>query len=128
MGCDIHAHIQYRHKDDCNRRWITLVENFNLWRNYEIFSSLAGVRCKKDVRTKFPKGLPNDTGIDYRMQRLMDDTDAHSKSWATLQEWRDAVEPYAKQEYTMEYQLVTRILEMLENSGCEVRVIYWFDN
>jgi hypothetical protein len=57
----------------------------------------------------------------------MNDTDVHSASWATLAEWRDAVKPHTN-EYAMEYHLVTRLLEMLEQSGCEVRVIYWFDN
>jgi len=123
MGCDIHAHIQYRVKN--NSCWLTFAENINLWRNYEIFSSLAGVRCKDEIRTKFPKGLPDDT--DSYFQRLMNDTDAHSTSWATLAEWRDAVKPHTN-EHAMEYHLVTRLLEMLEQSGCEVRVIYWFDN
>ena len=109
MGCDIHLYIEYREKERANhpnpscRQWRSLGGQFMLWRAYELFAAIAGVRAARDFQIKHqPRGLPDDLGYHS-------DSDAaagthgshHSHSWLTFDEFRDAIHPIVFEKYRL---------------------------
>ncbi len=60
------------------------------------------------------------------------DPDAHSASWLTGAEYREAIAAY-KTTYEdgfslLKYNAVGAALESMEREGAETRVVFWFDN
>lgn len=49
--------------------------------------------------------------------------DHHSHSWVTPDEWEQATK-----ESGCEYRAMLAAMRSLENEGCKVRVVFWFDN
>lgn len=59
MGCDIHAYLE--HKEFGGSWWAFSYGKICLFRNYEAFSLMAGVRSSYGKEVLFnPKGLPDD--------------------------------------------------------------------
>lgn len=114
MGCDIHV---YTEKLNSQEHWV----NVDLWklnqyyspyiqpgtqeqqwtihsvysgRDYELFSALADVRSSYGDTAVFsePRGLPDDVSDIVRAQNDRWSSDAHSHSYATLQELENWVE------------------------------------
>ena len=111
MGCDIHAHIEYRRVDRVGRRlprrglpsWRQYA-SLNVNRNYALFSVLANVRNERgnDIviePVSMPKELPVDLSwaVKDEFERHWK-ADAHSCSWLSLEDLRRAQEIYAKVE------------------------------
>ena len=61
MGCDIHLHIETRRKKRANDEliWFPFGGEFRLWRNYDLFGRLAGVRSATPALVK-ARGIPDD--------------------------------------------------------------------
>ena len=93
MGCDIHAHVEYRYpnqrEDDAG--WFHAASvNINRW--YSLFGAMAGVR-REDVKPVAPpRGFPGDAAWAAREEYEETNGDAHTPSWLTPSEFRQAVE------------------------------------
>lgn len=86
MGCDIHA---YAEKKDARGQfqWAPVRDLFD-WRSYGTFGFLADVRNYSAVTPIAPrKGLPDDVSADVKGEYESWDSDAHSASWLSLQEF-----------------------------------------
>ena len=84
MGCDIHGYVEKQLEDGT---WKRHKKIFN-FRNYRVFAGLADVRngCggfKPLISLAGHRGLPEDCTIT---ERVLEDTDYHSFSWATLED------------------------------------------
>jgi hypothetical protein len=128
MGCDIHVLIQKRSKTDPKDYW----EEFNgecitLPRFYTFFTRLAGVRNNGTVANPpSPKGEPPDIG-SYAKSAL-GRIGGHSHSWATPEEWRQAIGTEPANLYMLDWYVIASILEQYESWGFEARVLYCFDS
>ena len=84
MGCDIHAHIEVKFKD--NEEWQHLA-NPRVERNYNLFALMAGVRNYDEiVPISDPKGLPKDITDITKISYNYWDLDAHDVSWLGVEE------------------------------------------
>lgn len=62
MGCDIHLHLEYKSRAELGR-WEHFANPY-IWRDYALFSAMAGVRQGSPKIKNFePRGMPRD--IDY---------------------------------------------------------------
>jgi len=141
MGCDIHTNTEVK-KD-----WIWENVNFEPfgWRNYNMFSLLAGVRNYGIIKPMAePRGLPDDVSIEVYEKHREESGDAHSESYLTL---RELVEYDYSKPHIDEYdELITeddiytplnflsdsyfKDIEELKQYGDldNIRVVFWFDN
>ena len=107
MGCDIHMYVEYKSK--VSNKWESgdfykvnpykgqedepdySVIELHGDRNYELFSTLAGVRdySEKVIPVAEPKGIPEDVCEFVKAEFIKWDSDAHTPSWLTLKEIRD---------------------------------------
>lgn len=89
MGCDIHAHLEVKIENVW--RYYAPVK---LWRNYEVFSKMAGVRsCKGSPNPiSLPKGLPKDVTFMTKFHSDYLDEDGHSHSWFNYDEILELLE------------------------------------
>ena len=83
MGCDIHAYLEI--KIDGGWHYFAPAD---LWRNYEVFSKMAGVRDFPDspAPIALPKGLPDDASFMTRFHSNEWGEDGHSHSWLNYDE------------------------------------------
>jgi hypothetical protein len=85
MGCDIHCRAERRHAG----KWEEMpdIAPF-VWRNYRIFSFLAGVTNYSAIQPiSEPRGFPPDVReIDHETLEDMYWNDHHSHSWLSLDE------------------------------------------
>lgn len=120
MGCDIHMYVEYRKKVNEKLVWISgdyFRPNayYGQWegeeqmsrmelhghRNYNLFSTLAGVRDYTDnvKPVSEPKGIPEDATEYVKKENERWDSDGHNHSWLTLGEIRE----YQKRSPVMYY-------------------------
>jgi hypothetical protein len=107
MGCDIHMYVEYKKSVNNNLVWVNgdyfkpnpyfkANEDENQfsrmelhgYRNYELFSTLAGVRdyTNKIVPVAEPRGLPEDCTEYVNSEFERWNSDGHTHSWLTLKE------------------------------------------
>lgn len=117
MGCDIHAWIEVKYKEE----WV-LVDDLGVHRNYELFADMAGVRGNGPE----PRGLPEDVskGAQWRSEQW--GADGHSHSWLYALEFLALIKrtkEYGR--YIEEYKE-----EMLQEMADRIktRVVFFFDN
>lgn len=55
------------------------------------------------------------------------DPDAHTVSWLTRSEFREALSQL-KYDADIGYQAIAGAMDALESCGAEARIIFWFDN
>lgn len=80
MGCDIHIAVEVSN----GVTWKT-ARSVDMWRNYRVFSALAGVRNDDNVfPIALPRGLPRD--MDKASHEHL--FSGHSQSWLLLSEIR----------------------------------------
>jgi hypothetical protein len=83
MGCDIHLFVERKN----NGQWHG--EEMDCWRNYDLFSVLAGVRNYGDNEyIDVPRGLPDDISPEAAEAASRWGDDGHSHSYFTLDELR----------------------------------------
>lgn len=125
MGCDIHMfpEVDGRPKSD----WVYDLGEFEIDRHYKLFSQLARVRASAGDAGGFkPKGLPDKMGFTANMLRRDMDGDAHSDSWLTYKELRDAetsIYNYRKDDWYLMLEAVAK-----KRGVTKARVVFWFDN
>ncbi len=116
MGCDIHICLEEK-VGEC---WIMHPNCPRPHRDYDLFALIANVRNKTGlVPYSHPRGLPPDISSGAREYFNSMKADAHSASWLTVLEFKEAVSkhPYAK-----------AILGPFEWVEHEDRLVFWFDN
>lgn len=100
MGCDIHAYID--HEEFYSKKEVrSLISNFakvHLHRNYSLFYALANVRYDSNRMPPNqglkPKGLPVGLSWNTRDSAEKWHGDAHSHSWLTVDELKEAYKRY----------------------------------
>ena len=143
MGCDIHCYVERKNN---NGNWEKVGNVFPVseferqfydtdkrdspfsWRNYDMFSVLAGVRNRGGITPiSRRKGLPIDISND--VYRLWEERryDNHSMSYLTLRELSSYSYP---KEFIMCNSMFIEQLEILKTLGGldDVRIVFWFDN
>lgn len=96
MGADIYAYLE-KHNSETNewepigtKLWvgdgtINVPEDLDIWRSYALFSILAGVRSRGDIKPIVkPRGLPSDCSSEIR--QILEDDDRYALSYLRLDE------------------------------------------
>ena len=143
MGCDIHLAIEYSYFNDRDGTpyWVGFGGRINPGRDYLMFNAMAGVRG--DSITQFePRGKPAGH-ISYTAENMLspyneemdehvDDTDLHSLSWLTDDEYAQC---YAVRMLSSEYgppgvpwEVLLVTLNAFKERGLQCRVVFAFDN
>jgi hypothetical protein len=164
MGCDMHAYIETKRKNDENS-WQVLpllavrysdrfpsILDFYSGRDYELFGWLTGgtVRCDTETVLDTPRGIPRD--VDYEIEKEYNswDDSAHSASYFTLEElkeayseipkkvyefdtWGESTTKKVKNEFRKRVKYFLNTIEVLvETIGWfdddEIRIVFWFDS
>lgn len=134
MGCDIHAHIEYKELGDRYWHWCA----FHFGRNYLLFALMANVRNDfADGQVVFvaaPRGVPNDASYETISARKKLGSDGHSHSWLTLEEMCEVERRFkAIAGYGFPVTVSAAIAAMEALRGAppfenDVRLVFWFDN
>ena len=94
MGCDIHAFVELVSKEDQTR--VSSIAEFNLGRDYRLFTVLAGVRVSEQLLFPEPKGIPKSlgwqTGDKYYMVVVPDNEPGEEENTVK----RSSAEEYVK--------------------------------
>ena len=155
MGCDIHAHIEYKELGDPVFSWFT---SPHLGQDYLLFALLANVRKQWvaehlgfEVEALFaPRGLPNDMSYntkrghngcadwnpDTRTWEL--EESYFGRSWLSTEEFRivleayfhtleDSIENY-KAQHGVEWGVELRATLKAMEVLPNARLVFWFDN
>lgn len=164
MGCDMHAYIETKRKNN-DGNWQVLpllaikysdrfpsILDFYSGRDYELFGWLTGgiVRCDTDTALDAPRGIPQD--VDYEIEKEYNNWngDAHSASYFTLKElkeayseipkkvyefdtWGESTTKKVKNEFRKRVKYFLNTIEVLvETIGWfdddEIRIVFWFDS
>ena len=137
MGCDVHMFVEKKPKGK-NKPW-TFVEKFTppdrdfgqcnsfyQWRNYTLFSVLAGVRGGEEPISA-PRGLPDYVSKAIDAEAMKWGPDAHSFSWLTVRE-------LLNYDWSKVHESVSDFLKdcliplMGAGSPDDVRIVFWFDS
>lgn len=126
MGCDIHLVCERK----TEHGWAAVefppfaegADRLFLWRDYDLFSKLAGVRPRHDdapPRVR-PRGLPDD--MSPEVAAIWDEwkDDGHTCSWLTAAEAESIGAGFEN------FQEV--LADIRTHAGPDFRVIFWFDN
>lgn len=124
MGCDIHAFIEYKHKCD-SIGWTVLSESpFSLFRNYQMFGFMAGVRG--DVTLFTQRGLP--AGVDKTIPHEMEKDNNHSPSWLSYCEFHDCIDEAEAKRIGPEWLAVLAAMRSFIDANIPCRLTFFFDN
>jgi hypothetical protein len=160
MGCDIHAFVErirnphspkditsYTRSDfgSESHRFYTessILDN----RDYSYFYQLAGVRGRANDKYIFsePRGLPEDVSEGIKQEYEEWGDDAHSASYATLQELIDFVADVKSKQLkellldqdTTDLTHMEKVIDYLKIKAEQqftkdynlIRIVFWFDN
>ena len=133
MGCDIHCFAE--RKTPTGWRQITRLADYSneisdrLWtgRNYDLFSTLAGVRGQNDPIV-WPRGLPDDVSKGVLRHFTWDD---HDPTWYTVKELIVAAKDRKDDDAFMAFlcHVVPQLLAYSDSGqGDDVRVVMFFDS
>ena len=138
MGCDIHLVLERRRVG--SPKWIGEFssDNYNAvgsnllvrQRDYGFFARLAHVRgSPAGGPSHFPKNLPHDVSELAWDEYMTSPTDHHSPSHLSVYAFCEAwlAENPNHKTVRPEYAAYD-LLGINEDSGCEYRVVFWFDN
>ena len=142
MGCDIHLITEIKKDGEwvANKKKIFghkdyLTDSPFDWRNYSIFSFLAGVRNRDDIEPIFkPRGLPKDSNYIKKKTEDVYGDYYRGYSYITLREFIEFnYEQKATEEETYRQYLLPEFFEELEllktlGEPDDVRILFWFDN
>lgn len=128
MGCDIHAFMEIKIKEEWHG-----VET-DIGRNYDLFALMAGVRNYDNVEpVHAPRGFPDDASVITRLEYSGWEEDCHSASWLTY----DEVMLVSKRFEALKgkpHSAIERITSdlrryvRLHGESAETRLVFWFDN
>lgn len=99
MGSDCHGYLEYRYEckeEDSHKEkyssWTGIDIGNILYRNYDIFAMLFGVRNDQGYKPlAYNRGLPSDVSSEVQEDEWMNDlkSDAHSHTWVDAKELRE---------------------------------------
>lgn len=133
MGCDIHAWVYARYKDDPQDKphwWLMLT--LDCWRDYDWFCALAGVRCchapAHDPPPWADRGWP-----DFVYRSLSERDWTYGATWVSLGELRQAMARYQDREDKgcmphPTWRGVEAFMAQMDSEGWETRLVFSFDN
>lgn len=146
MGCDIHIVVERKKKG--RDKWVGIYSSDAAYpiirknmiaarRDYAFFGVVAAVRGEGiGGKRHYPRNLPEDMSDLTREQFWYAPTDYHSASYMTPKEfadcWLAANEQMPGQFRSSEVRSDFAIYDLLgieaDDSGCDFRVVFWFDN
>ena len=121
MGCDVHASIEFEAWPGQERAWDRYAD-LSLWRNYNVFGFMAGVRGDGPAVVE-PRGFPPDMASEP--------TGDHTPCWLTTQEFRKALEladpkfPGTSYDY---WATLAAMEEIERRGGKRCRLVFNFDS
>lgn len=122
MGCDIHVSIEESPYRDGS--WFTIINEFNIMRDYDLFAHFAGVRSYGGIKAlSDPKGLPEDVSWGMKEMSKKAGTYVHSHSWLNFQELEHLPDKYK----TMLFYKIMKWLA-IKHGEQNVRMVFFFDN
>lgn len=89
MGCDIHAHLEVKIKNEWH-----YFSQVPFQRSYGLFAKMAGVRDFEDgpIPISVPRGLPNDVSFLTNFYSEYWGSSGHSHSWLCFDELVDLLD------------------------------------
>jgi hypothetical protein len=131
MGCDIHMFIEYSpYEGQGGRSWRSMGGRYNPGRDYDMFEVMAGVRG--DAAVFEPRGVPEGHLSWEAADYLKEDTDLHSHSWLTGDEYCRAYgERLMRSTYgppDIGYEMIMVVMQAFKERGVPARVVFAFDN
>lgn len=138
MGCDIHIVLERKRKG--TDQWIGEFssDNHNVVgrnlkadrRDYGFFGRLAHVRHSPTSGPSFyPRNLPRDVSALAWDQYMTAPTDHHSASYLSIDEFCTAYLAENPEDPDVRPNHVAYdLLGVDSDTGCEYRVVFWFDN
>lgn len=137
MGCDIHAMIERRSYADWDSkqehpRWKNAGDP-ELWRNYALFTALAGVRQNDDNQPIIsePRGVQDDWCRPFEAWYNEWKLDAHSTSFVTLAEIKnyhwDSPYPWWQEVWDHLVNALDRV-KRFGDTDEDIRLVFFFDN
>jgi hypothetical protein len=136
MGCDVHVHVEVKLKN--HDGWHHYSAPY-VYRNYELFGHMAGVRSDiepiKPPQYRIPKDASPVTKADYEAWG----DDAHTATWlgwedaTKLETWGYFRKVAPGDQPLFGYVFGERLETMLEYRGAfpyleDLRIVFWFDN
>lgn len=135
MGCDIHMMIEYvAYGEGDNKTWYDFGGRIGPGRDYAMFGVLAGVRSSREPVHPL-RGLP-ETMSHEGEEYFAEDTDLHSKTWLTPDEYAECIAEAWLDPEVMDYgggpgtvyQVIMAALLAFKERGAEARLLIAFDN
>jgi hypothetical protein len=132
MGCDIHIVVERRRK--AGEPWMGLYTTDRLpggrpkiaQRDYDFFGAVAGVRCRPEGFSNYPRNVPEDISQLAWQEYMRCPTDHHSASHMSAAEFC-AIHHKVNPQISREEWAMADLLGIDGDDG-EHRVVFWFDN
>ena len=152
MGCDIHCFVEQK----IDGAWVNdqpmvpsevwdskaeehvdgplIPTQVRVWRDYCLFGALANVRREYDGLSKDPRGIPVDVSDEINAAHEEQEGDAHSASYATLEELEMLTLASALHAEAVDHGVASSLRDFIktlfpENAEPDAyRVVFWFDN
>lgn len=125
MGCDIHAHVEYK----INDKW-EHVKEVDIHRSYQLFGHLVKGHSRSresSIGIKEAQGLPKDVNAFTKM--CLDDVDYHTHSYLTGIQLKKLYVKDSEDNYPFlsdgEYNYIFSIEEIFSKN---FRLVFAFDN
>lgn len=135
MGCDLHYHIEVRHRKSHEKGGRYSWDHADLStectdRSYAVFGALAGVRSDEVKPIDEPRGLPSDVTEETREGYETKGGGCHSASWCDAHELRKACKRVKGRFGWMPVNLLAAAayMEAYEQQGYETRFVFYFDS
>jgi hypothetical protein len=121
MGTDIHLYAEQRLQSGT---WVPVFgQEAFIWRRYELFSRLAGVRERDGAMPiSQPRGVPADVSDEIR--GWLDDGDYHSHSWISGKEFTACF----PRDVDDDFWVFGRYVSLICREFYEWRFVFAFDN
>lgn len=152
MGCDIHCFVEKKidgawvnqQPTEPSEVWDNESQTYvdgplvpkqtHIWRNYTLFGALANVRREYPGLSKDPRGIPDDVSAEIQQEYSAMEGDAHSASYATLEELELLTLASVLHSEATEHGVPGSLRDFIkdifpENAEPDAyRVVFWFDN
>lgn len=152
MGCDIHCFVEQKidgawvndQPMEPSEVWDSKADGYvdgpliptqvRVWRDYCLFGALANVRREYDGLSKDPRGIPDDVSAEIKAAYAEQEGDAHSASYATLEELEMLTLASALHAQAVDHGVASSSRDFIKKLFPEnpvpdtYRVVFWFDN
>jgi len=129
MGTNIDLYVEYR--SPITKGWEPFGYGYYMPRNYQLFARMAGVRDELHEVLYHPKGIPESLS-EFFLSKYEDSQKhaecCHHSSWLNNKDFSICMNTCKpdNQKDILEYQALLAAMNVLEENGCDTRVVFWF--